>query len=443
MATKVEIPEVGESVTEVILVEWLKADGEYVEKDEPLCVLETDKADIELPSPSAGALHHLRQAGETVPVGDQVAQIDESVKKSDAARSAPQAGKVETLAAQPKSAPAAEKPAETSPDGVEELSPAVRKLVVENRLDPAQITPTGRGGRLLKEDVLNFIEKQKNAPPAPKPAPVNRGADTKPPAAEPPVEKKEKTAAPGIEKPFDERAIEYDEDGTRCVPMTKIRKRIAERLVRAQHTAAMLTTFNEIDMTTVLELRRKYKEKFEEVHGIGLGLMSFFARACVLAIQTNPRVNAYLEGDDIVYHQYVHLGVAVSTDRGLVVPVIRNVENLSLAQVEYEIKRLSKAAREGRLGIDELSGGTFSITNGGVFGSLLSTPILNPPQSGILGMHTIQKRPVVLDDQIQIRSMMFVAFTYDHRLVDGKEAVTFLVRVKEMLEDPARLMLGI
>jgi 2-oxoglutarate dehydrogenase E2 component (dihydrolipoamide succinyltransferase) len=297
-------------------------------------------------------------------------------------------------------------------------------MVDENQLDSSKIPPTGPGGRITKEDVVKFMENRSDS------SALERAGDADFAAATPILEQ----AGP---------AARADGTGIRHVPMSKIRKKIAERLVAAQHTAAILTTFNEIDLHNVIDLRTKYKEKFEKTHGVGLGFMSFFARAVVLALKEYERVNAQIEGDDVIYHDYVHLGIAVSTDRGLAVPVLRHAEKMSFAKIESEIKRLAAATRDGKLSLQELSGGTFTITNGGIFGSLLSTPILNPPQSGILGMHAIQKRAVVVNDQVVIRPMMYVALSYDHRLVDGRESVSFLVRLKEYLEDPARLMLEI
>jgi 2-oxoglutarate dehydrogenase E2 component (dihydrolipoamide succinyltransferase) len=292
-------------------------------------------------------------------------------------------------------------------------------MIQEHQLDPRQITGTGPGGRILKEDVIRHLDELRQP---------QRSDDTDAAAAAPVMAPEPPASAA---------------EGIRREPMSKIRRKIAERLVQAQHTAAILTTFNEIDLHQVLEIRARYRERFEQTYGVGLGLMSFFARACVLALKEFPKVNAMIDGNDIVYHDHVHLGIAVSTDRGLAVPVLRNAHTMSFAKLESEIKRLAAATREGKLSLEELSGGTFTITNGGVFGSLLSTPILNPPQSGILGMHAIHKRPVVVNDRIEIRPMMYVALSYDHRLIDGRESVTFLVRIKELLEDPARLLLEI
>ncbi|MBI1390707.1 MAG: 2-oxoglutarate dehydrogenase complex dihydrolipoyllysine-residue succinyltransferase [bacterium] len=429
MATEVKIPAVGESVTEVTLVEWLKANGDSVEKDESLCLMETDKADFELPSPAAGVVKHLHKEGETIAVGEIVAEIDES-------------GAAEPAAGQTQTAEPAKDAGET-----QELSPAVRRLIEEHNLDPSKIYGSGRGGRLTKEDVLAYLET-KQAKHDKQPEPEVTRDDSEPPA-EHGLEESAHAPAPRTQPPEPksitsaQQMIQYPEDGVKRVPMSKIRRRIAERLVKAQRTTASLTTFNEIDMSAVLALREKYKERFDEVHGVSLGLMSFFVRACTLALKEFPRVNAGIEGDDIIYHQHVHLGIAVSTERGLVVPVLRDAETLSFADIEFEIKRMAKAARAGKLNIQELSGGTFTITNGGIYGSMLSTPILNPPQSAILGMHAIEKRPVARGEQVAISPMMYVALTYDHRLVDGKESVSFLVKIKQLIEDPSRMMLEI
>ncbi len=389
MPVDVVLPELGESVTDAILVEWLKSDGEAVTVDEPLAVIETDKADVELPAPSAGVLHTLKADGDTIEVGETIATIDED-------------GEVVSKAEVP------------VPEKADGLSPAVRRLVTEHDLDPAAITGTGKDGRLTKEDVLAHLEAA---------------------ASDPPVSEPEVPAPPP--------APAVSSDGERREPMSQIRTRIAERLVSAQQTAAMLTTFNEVDMSGIFDLRAKYKEMFADVHGISLGLMSFFVRASVIALQEYPDVNASIDGSDIVYRDYVNMGIAVGTERGLVVPVLKSAERMSFATIESEIKRVALSAREGKLGLDELSGGTFTITNGGVFGSLLSTPILNSPQTGILGMHAIQNRPIAVGDEVVVRPMMYLALTYDHRLIDGQTSVTFLVRVKDLLEDPARMMLEV
>ena len=413
MSVQVEIPSMGESVSEVILLEWLKGDGERVEQDEPLCVLETDKANVELPSPASGALKHLQSPDATLAIGAVVAEIDESVATAPASESEPTV---------PASAPPKPEPS---------LSPAVRRLVEEHELDPAAIEGTGKDGRLTKKDVLAHLEtlaasEPAQPPPEPEPTPSPAPELVPPPTPEP-------APSPAPAGP----------DPIRREPMSRLRQRIAEHLVAAQHNAAMLTTFNEIDMSAVMQLRAKYKERFAQVHGVSLGLMSFFSRAAVLALGEFPAINAQIDGTHIVYHDFVNLGIAVSTERGLVVPVLRRADQMSIAQLESNIKRLALSARDNKLAMDELSGGTFTITNGGVFGSLLSTPILNAPQSGILGMHAIQERPVAVEGQVVVRPMMYIALSYDHRLVDGQQSVSFLVRMKELLEDPARLMLEV
>jgi 2-oxoglutarate dehydrogenase E2 component (dihydrolipoamide succinyltransferase) len=438
MSTNVPIPPLGDSVSEAVLLKWHKQDGEAVKQDEPLCELETDKANVDLPSPAAGILKRLATEGQTVRVGQNIGTLDANgTAMAVAAPAKAQASKAAApvvaapvaaapvaatpvaatpLAATPASAPAAAKKSST-----EDLSPAVRRLIEEKQLDPEKIIPTGPGGRLTKEDVQKYLEAK---------SAVDNAADVS-------------AAAAATSLVADSAKHETPVDGIRRVPMSKIRKKIAERLVQAQQTAAILTTFNEVDLQNVIDLRTKYKEKFEKTHGVGLGFMSFFARAVILALKQYPLVNASIDGSDIIHHDYVNLGIAVSTERGLAVPVLRNAEKMSFAKIENEIKRLATATRDGKLSLEELSGGTFTVTNGGVFGSLLSTPILNPPQSGILGMHSIQKRPVAVNDQVVIRPMMYIALSYDHRIVDGRDSVTFLVRVKELLEDPARLMLEV
>ena len=343
-------------------------------------------------------------------------------------------------------APAPE-PAAAVPAPEPVLSPAVRRLVEEHELDPAAIEGTGKGGRPTKKDVLAHLETLSPAEPA-QPPPVDDPGQrpTAVPAQPPPAREPERPPAPEPTRPSrapTPPAAPAEPDLVRREPMSRLRRRIAEHLVAAQHNAAMLTTFNEIDMSAVMELRAKYKERFAEVHGASLGLTSFFARAAVRALAEFPALNAQIDGTDIVYHDFVNLGIAVSTDRGLVVPVLNRAEGMSIAQLESNIKRLSRGARDNKLAVDELSGGTFTITNGGVFGSLLSTPILNAPQSGILGMHAIQERPVAVEGQVAIRPMMYVALSYDHRLVDGQQSVSFLVLIKELLEDPPRLVLDV
>jgi 2-oxoglutarate dehydrogenase E2 component (dihydrolipoamide succinyltransferase) len=439
--TNLTIPSVGESITEVTLLRWTKNDGDYVSKGDPVAELETDKANADLIATASGQLHPAKPAGQVAKVGEVVAKIDESATPSakPAPVSSSNGGAVAGGAASKTTAPGptlagqpAKPQAAKTRVATEDLSPSVPRMVSENKVDSSAISASGPGGRILKEDVQKYLDTRPREP------------DGKP-ALQPPVAPVPATRAPGpdLSKPTTEAPLVFDDTGTARVPMTKIRKRIAQNLLQAQQNAAILTTFNEIDLSGVSELRSKYKEKFEKTYGVGLGFMSFFARAVILALREFQRVNAFLDGDDVLYHNYVNLGIAVSTDRGLTVPILSNAHQMSFAKIESEIKRLATASREGKLGIQELSGGTFTITNGGVFGSLLSTPILNPPQSAILGMHAIQKRPMAVGDKIEIRPMMYVALSYDHRLVDGRESVSFLVRVKEYLEDPARLMLEI
>jgi len=433
MAIDVVVPPLGESVTQAILLKWHKADGAQVKLDEPLCELETDKANADIEALAAGVIRHVKKEGDTVGVGEVIARID----TASVGAQAPVSPTKSTAASTP--APAA---AASGASKLEELSPATRRIVEENKVDPDLIPGTGRGGRLTKEDVQSYLDNRGQAGNG------DRATVTAPP---PPAAATQRHEAPAsMTTPTPKSApntgaatLNFDANGERRTPMSKIRKRIAETLVKAQQTAAILTTFNEVDLQAVSELRARYKDRFQEVHGVGLGFMSFFAKAAVMALKEFPHINAFLEGDNIVYHQHVNLGIAVSTDRGLAVPVLRNAQNLSFARIESEIKRLATAVRDGKLGLEELSGGTFTITNGGVFGSLLSTPILLPPQSGILGMHTIQKRAMVFNDKVEIRPMMYVALSYDHRIVDGKEAIGFLVRLKQLLEDPARVMLEV
>jgi 2-oxoglutarate dehydrogenase E2 component (dihydrolipoamide succinyltransferase) len=436
MPTNIEVPGLGESITQAVLLRWLKNDGEYVAADEPVVELETDKANVDIPAKSAGLVRQTRKPGATVNVGEVIGRVDEGTAPP---KPAPAAATSSGAGAQPQppvtTTPAlsAQNQREGGP-ATDDLRPSVRRLVEENKLNPAQIPPTGPGGRITKEDVVRHMESGANgapvSPPPQQPLPAPPVASPARAPAPPP------TGALAALGPF-------DATGAKRVPLTKIRKRIAERLVQANNTAAILTTVNEVDMSTVMALRAKYKEKFQESYGVSLGFMSFFARATAMALREFPRVNAFLDGDDIVYHNYVNLGIAVSTERGLTVPVLQHAESMSFAKIESEIKRLAAAARDGKLGLNELSGATFSITNGGIFGSLLSTPILSPPESGILGMHAIKERPVAIDGRVEIRPMMYLSLSYDHRLVDGRESVSFLVRIKEALEDPARLLLEI
>jgi 2-oxoglutarate dehydrogenase E2 component (dihydrolipoamide succinyltransferase) len=425
MPVEVRIPTLGESVSEGVIVRWIKSDGATVQMDEPLLELETDKASVEIPAVGAGVLKILKAEGETVQVGDVVARIETAATQEGAAS-----------AATPIAAPAPAAPPATPPEpaarpaGV--LSPAVRRLVEEHGLDPRAITATGRGGRLTKEDVLTHVEKAAPTAVARETQDVSTSEDSQQLRPQLTLAPRPVPTAPSRDTAEEER-----------VPMTHLRQRIAERLVQAQRTAAILTTFNEVDMSAVMELRARHKARFTEVHGVSLGFMSFFARACIGAIKDQPIINAQIDGGDILYKKHVHLGIAVGTQRGLVVPVVHNADQLSFAEIEKEIERLAGLARQNKLGIPELSGGTFTISNGGVYGSLLSTPILNPPQSAILGMHKIEKRAVVVNDAVVIRPMMYLALSYDHRLIDGEQAVTFLVRVKDRVEDPTRLMFEI
>ena len=440
MTFDIVVPRLAESVSEAVLVEWLKPDGATVQVDEPIVTLETDKAAVEIAAERGGVLRHARAPLDRVVVGDVIARIegadgDGAPAAASAAASGPRALPVPeppAARAAPAGPPVAARAAVPSgtPTPAPALSPDVRRLVEEHAIDPSTVTATGLGGRILREDVLRMIAGEP-AEAIPPPAGTMPAAPaSRPGAAQPPAPA---TPGPGV------GADEAD----RVVPMSAIRQRIAERLVRAQHAAAILTTFNEIDMGAIIDLRTRHREAFERRHGVRLGFMSLFARASVLALAELPELNAEIRGGDIVYHPRVHLGVAVQTGRGLVVPVVHGADRLSLAAIEREIARLAERARAGALSLDELSGGTFTISNGGVYGSLLSTPILNPPQSGILGMHKIEKRPVAHDDQVVIRPMMYVALSYDHRIVDGEQAVTFLIQVKERLEQPERMLLDV
>ncbi|MEM7808654.1 MAG: 2-oxoglutarate dehydrogenase complex dihydrolipoyllysine-residue succinyltransferase [Planctomycetota bacterium] len=423
----VVVPEVAESVAEVTILNWHKGVGEFVEADEALAEVETDKANVDMPAPFSGVVTaHVAAVGDTLAIGEVVARID--TDKTEGAAPAEQksadAGSME---------PAESSGTATSDEKLADLSPAVRRIVSENGIDPADVEATGPGGRLTKEDVLSYVDKHKTAQPT---TPPKASESTKPGAVPQPAS--DNTPAPaGVS------SVGAGGQTTRRVAMSKIRRSIARNLLAAQQNAAILTTFNEVDLTEVMALRKKYKEPFGDKHGVGLGFMSFFSKAAAVALAEFERVNARIDGDDIVYHDYVNLGVAVSTERGLVVPVIKDVQAMSFATVEKEIKRVALAARDGKIGLAEMSGGTFTITNGGVFGSLLSTPIINAPQSGILGMHTIQQRPMAVDGEVKIRPMMYVALSYDHRIVDGKESVSFLVRLKQLLEDPSRLLLDV
>ncbi len=404
----IKVPAMGESVTEGTLANWLVKPGQTVKQDDPIAEIETDKVAIEVPAPAAGVIsEQLIKEGETVQIGTIIARLNEGATGS-AAPAAPAA----KPAASAKPAAAAA-PAPTTSRATDKVAPSVGRIAAENGLNAADIPGTGRGGRATKGDALAYVTS------TPSPAPA---------AARAP----EPVHTPRDLGPREER-----------VKMTRLRQTIARRLKEAQNTAAMLTTFNDVDMSEVMELRKRHKEAFEKKHGVKLGFMGFFVRAVVAALKEIPSVNAEIDGTDIIYKNFYNVSVAVGTDKGLVVPVVRDADTLSLAGIEAEIGRLGALARDGKLAMEDMQGGTFTITNGGVYGSLMSTPILNPPQSGVLGMHRIEERPVVVDGKIVARPMMYLALSYDHRLVDGKEAVTFLVRLKEALEDPERLLLDL
>jgi 2-oxoglutarate dehydrogenase E2 component (dihydrolipoamide succinyltransferase) len=450
MSTNITIPSLGESISEAVLIKWLKSDGEPVAAAEAIAELETDKANVDLPAPVAGVVKSSVKPGTTVKIGQVVGTIEVGSGKPAAASTKAEVAKAEA----PKVEAAKSEAAKTSAPAAgrtaakaEDLPPAARKVVAEAGVAPSAVTGTGPAGRITKEDAVAAVAAAKSA--AASPAPVEPAKKlVEHPLSAPFTQSKVPAtpAAPAVAAGLGTRTgddIPFDASGAKRVPMTKIRKKIAERLVQAQHTAAILHTYNEIDLTEVMALRARHKDAFEKTHGIGLGFMSFFVKAVCQALKAFPRVNAQIDGENTVFFDHVHMGIAVSTERGLVVPVLKNAHALSFAQIESEIKRLAIAARDGKLAMDEMSGGTFTITNGGVFGSLLSAPILNAPQSGILGMHTIQKRPMVVNDQIVARSMMYVVLGYDHRMIDGKDSVSFLVRVKQLLEDPSKLLLDV
>lgn len=403
MTIEIKVPALGESVTEATVAKWFKSAGDQVLADEPLVELETDKVTLEVPSPAAGKIESIAaEEGATVEVNALLGAIAEG----GAPPPKPTPEPVAAPAPEPTPAPAQAVPAALA--AAPALSPAVRNLVAENALDPRQISPTGKGGRILKGDVLAHLAQG----PATSPA----------------------TLSPGLVQtgPREER-----------VPMSRIRQRIAEHLKKAQNTAAMLTTFNEVDMSAVIALRKQYRDEYEERHGVRLGFMSFFVKAAIVALREIPEVNAEIDGTDIVYKNHYDISVAVGTQKGLVVPVVRDADQMTFAGVEQSIKSLAAKARAGTLAVDDMQGGTFTITNGGVYGSMLSTPILNTPQSGILGMHNIQPRPMAVGDAVEVQPMMYIALSYDHRVVDGQGAVTFLVRIKECIEDPQRMLLDI
>ncbi len=400
---EIKVPTVGESISEVTLLKWVKKDGDYVERDEVIAELESEKATFEVNAEQAGVLKTAAAEGDSLKIGDLLASIDDKAEKpaGKVAEAAPAPAKKEAVAsnapvtAVPNNLPAGEA-------GIK-ATPVASAIIADKKIDPKSVTPSGPMGKILKDDVLAAL------------------------------------SAPG-KKAF--AGTELNSRNVRVEKMSNLRKTISRRLVEAKNTTAMLTTFNEVDMSAIMEIRTKYKDKFKEIHGVGLGFMSFFAKACAVALGEWPSVNAYIDGDQLIYHDYADISIAVSTPRGLTVPVMRNVESMSMADVERKVVELAGKARDSKLTTEELTGGTFTITNGGVFGSLMSTPIINIPQSAILGMHKIQDRPMAINGQVVIRPMMYIALSYDHRIVDGRESVSFLVRVKELLENPEQLLIG-
>jgi 2-oxoglutarate dehydrogenase E2 component (dihydrolipoamide succinyltransferase) len=409
MTVDVKVPQLPESVTDATLVTWHKSPGESVKRDENLVDLETDKVVLEVPAPVSGVIKEvLIENGATVTSGELLATLEPGDVKSVIS---PEPAAVESAGVASIAA------ASAGQGNAAKLSPAVRRLLEEHDIDSSHVQGTGKGGRILKTDVENYVDRK-----------IHPEADAV----------AEESPLPPVSSP-----ISTGQRGEHRVPMTRLRSRIAERMVQAQQTAAMLTTFNEVDLTQVIALRRRYKLAFEEKHGVRLGFMSFFINASIEALRRFPAVNASVEGNDTVYHDYFDIGIAVASERGLIVPVIRNADKMSFADLENTIREYGQKARDGSISMDELTGGTFTVTNGGVFGSMLSTPILNPPQSGILGMHKIQERAMVVDGEVCVRPVMYLALTYDHRIIDGSEAVQFLVTVKESLEDPGRLLLQV
>ncbi len=410
----IKVPTVGESISEVTLLKWTKKDGEYVDRDEVIAELESEKATFEVNAEKAGVLKTAAQEGDTLKIGDLLASIDESAAKPEGRKS--EAGSQKSEAGSPKPEVASGNGQEKKEDKATvqtsdikpqasdlKATPVASAIIADKKVDPKTVTPSGFQGKILKDDVLAALSN------------------------------------PG-KKAF--AGAELNTRNVRTEKMTNLRKTISRRLVEAKNTTAMLTTFNEVDMTNIMGIRTKYKDKFKEIHGVGLGFMSFFAKACAVALSEWPSVNAYIDGDQLIYHDYADISIAVSTPRGLTVPVMRNVESMSMADVERKVVELAGKARDSKLTADELTGGTFTITNGGVFGSLMSTPIINIPQSAILGMHKIQERPMAINGQVVIKPMMYLALSYDHRIVDGRESVSFLVRVKELLESPEQLLIG-
>ncbi|MBI1223140.1 MAG: 2-oxoglutarate dehydrogenase complex dihydrolipoyllysine-residue succinyltransferase [Bacteroidetes bacterium] len=406
MALEIKVPAVGESITEVTVSQWLKNDGDYVEMDEVICELESDKATFELNAEASGVLKTMAGEGDTIEVGAVICSIDTDA--SAPASTAPEKSEEKAAVIEEKAAPAKESTPANSNYASGTPSPAAGKILTEKGIDPASVNGTGKDGRITKEDALNASSPAKSS----------------------------KTETPAVAPSVFGREVREEK-------MSNLRKTVAKRLVSAKNETAMLTTFNEVDMKPIMDIRKKYKEAFKEKHEIGLGFMSFFTKAICEALKEYPSVNAYINGENIEFHDYCDISIAVSAPKGLVVPVIRNAESLSLAEIEKEVSRLAGKARDNKLSIEEMTGGTFTITNGGVFGSMMSTPIINPPQSAILGMHNIVERPMAINGEVVIRPMMYVALSYDHRIIDGRESVSFLVKVKQLLEDPVRLMLGV
>jgi len=442
VATEIKVPSVGESITEGTISRWLKKDGEQVQVEEPLFELETEKATTEIPAPLSGILLITVPEGKTVAIGSVVGRIDEANASRPSGKSTEKHGVARPNAQAPVRQEKAdgksdsEKPARKHADYEDvRLSPAARRLAEEERVDVKQLTGTGPAGRITKEDILTHLAHRDK--------PASKVTSGQIAAATP------KEAAPGMPPPVVAAPTESKPAAPPSGPretrqrMTGIRQRISEKLVAAQNTAAILTTFNEADLTSIVALRNQFKEAFKDKHGVAVGFMSFFVKAAVEALETFPVVNAWIEGSDVLYHHYYNIGVAVSTDKGLMVPVLRDADRMSFAEIEKRIAELAQKARDGKITVEDLQGGTFTITNGGIFGSLLSTPILNPPQSAILGMHAIQKRPVAINDEVVIRPMMYLALSYDHRLIDGRDAVLFVVRIKECIERPERIFLEV
>lgn len=417
MKAEVKVPAVGESITEATIAEWNKSSGDYVERDEVLLSLETDKASVEVVAENAGVLTIKVEEGETVEIGAVVGEIDTDAKAP--AGGGDSSSKEENKQQEEQATNKSSDDEKAHPDLQKHLSPAVSRVVDEKGLDPSQIQGSGRGGRITKEDAMNAKPQQQQQ--------QSSSSSEKP---------KQQTELPQAS------GAGLEETVTRK-KMSTLRKTIANRLVQSQQTAAILTTFNEIDMTNLFEMRKKYKDDFKEKYGTSLGFMGVFTKAVAEALKEYPEVNAQIDGDEIIYHNYCHVGIAVGTPKGLVVPVVRHADKLTLAQVEQSIRHYALKARDGKISIDDMSGGTFTISNGGVFGSLMSTPIINPPQTGILGMHKVEDRPMAINGQVVIRPMMYVALSYDHRIIDGEQSVKFLVRVKEYVEDPNRLLLGV